>query len=54
MTDGTTEVKYKSFIEEMNAVQVRKTVNEKTIAILIFGACENHGDHMPFLSLIHI
>ena len=48
MTDGTTEVKYKSFIEEMNAVQVRKTVNEKTIAILIFGACENHGDHMPF------
>ena len=48
MTDGTTEVKYKSFIEEMNAVQVRKTVNEKTIAILVFGACENHGDHMPF------
>jgi len=48
MTDGTTEVKYRSFIEEMNAVQVRKTVNEKTIAILIFGACENHGDHMPF------
>ena len=48
MTDGTTEAKYKSFIEEMNAVQVRKTVNEKTIAILVFGACENHGDHMPF------
>jgi creatinine amidohydrolase len=32
----------------MNAVEVRKTVNEKTIAILVFGACENHGDHMPF------
>jgi creatinine amidohydrolase len=48
MTDGTTEVKYKTFIEEMNAVEVRKTVNEKTIAILVFGACENHGDHMPF------
>lgn len=48
MTDGTLEVKYKSFIEEMNAVEVRKTVNEKTIAILVFGACENHGDHMPF------
>ncbi len=48
MTDGTSEVKYKRFIEEMNAVEVRKTVNEKTIAILVFGACENHGDHMPF------
>ena len=48
MTDGTREVKYKRFIEEMNAVEVRKTVNEKTIAILVFGACENHGDHMPF------
>ena len=32
----------------MNALEVRKTVNEKTIAILVFGACENHGDHMPF------
>jgi creatinine amidohydrolase len=48
MTDGTMEVKYKRFIEEMNAVEVRKTVNEKTIAILVFGACENHGDHLPF------
>jgi len=48
MTDGTMEVKYKRFIEEMNAVEVRKTVDEKTIAILVFGACENHGDHMPF------
>lgn len=48
MTDGTMEVNYKRFIEEMNAVEVRKTVNEKTIAILVFGACENHGDHMPF------
>src|SRR5918996_5283730 len=35
-------------LEEMNAVQVRKTVNKKTIALLVFGACENHGDHMPF------
>ena len=48
MTDETMEVKYERFIEEMNAVEVRKTVNEKTIAILVFGACENHGDHMPF------
>jgi creatinine amidohydrolase len=35
-------------LEEMNAVQVRKSVNKKTVAILVFGACENHGDHMPF------
>lgn len=35
-------------LEEMNAVQVRKNVNKKTVAILILGACENHGDHMPF------
>jgi creatinine amidohydrolase len=35
-------------LEEMNAVQVRKNVNRQTVAILIFGACENHGDHMPF------
>lgn len=48
MTDRTMQVKYKRFIEEMNAVEVRKRVNEKTIAILVFGACENHGDHMPF------
>jgi Uncharacterized protein, putative amidase len=48
MTDGTMQVKYKRLIEEMNALEVRKTVNEKTIAILVFGACENHGDHMPF------
>jgi creatinine amidohydrolase len=48
MTNGSMEIKLKSFIEEMNAVEVKKTVNKKTIAILIFGACENHGDHMPF------
>ena len=34
-------------VEEMNAVQI-KNVNSKTVAILVFGACENHGDHMPF------
>jgi creatinine amidohydrolase len=41
---------YKSgkLLEEMNAAQARKNINKKTIAILIFGACENHGDHMPF------
>jgi creatinine amidohydrolase len=33
---------------EMNAIQVRDKITEKTIAILVLGACENHGDHMPF------
>jgi creatinine amidohydrolase len=35
-------------LEEMNSLQVRNRVNRKTVAILVFGACENHGDHMPF------
>ena len=40
--------KYDRLLEEMNAQQVRKNINRKSIAILVFGACENHGDHMPF------
>ena len=32
----------------MNAVQVTKNMNKFTTAILVLGACENHGDHMPF------
>ena len=35
------------FVEEMNAMQIKK-VNSETVAILVFGACENHGDHLPF------
>jgi len=35
-------------LEEMNAIELRKNLNNKTVAILVFGACENHGDHMPF------
>ncbi len=35
-------------LEEMNALQVKEKITEKTIAILVTGACENHGDHMPF------
>ena len=35
-------------IEDMNADQINKKVNEKTVALLIFGSCENHGDHLPF------
>ena len=35
-------------LEEMNARQIRNNLNNDTIALLVFGACENHGDHMPF------
>ncbi len=35
-------------IEEMNAIKIKKNVNSHTVAIVVFGACENHGDHMPF------
>lgn len=38
----------KLLLEEMNAIQVKQKINEKTVAILVLGACENHGDHMPF------
>ena len=48
MTNNSMKGKYKRLIEEMNAIEVRKTINEKTIAVLVFGACENHGNHMPF------
>ncbi|MBV9178544.1 MAG: creatininase family protein [Nitrososphaeraceae archaeon] len=34
-------------VEEMNAMQIKK-VNSETVAILVIGACENHGDHLPF------
>ena len=32
----------------MNAVQVKNCINRNTTAIIVVGACENHGDHMPF------
>ena len=32
----------------MNALQVRDSINKRTTAIIVVGACENHGDHMPF------
>jgi creatinine amidohydrolase len=48
MINNSKEKKHEYLIEEMNAVQVRKTINEKTLVILVLGACENHGDHMPF------
>jgi creatinine amidohydrolase len=35
-------------LEEMNAIQVKEKITDKTIAIFVLGACENHGNHMPF------
>ena len=35
-------------LAESNAHNLRAEVTDKTIAVVIFGACENHGDHMPF------
>jgi creatinine amidohydrolase len=35
-------------LEEMNAIQVKENVHSNTTAIMVLGACENHGDHMPF------
>jgi creatinine amidohydrolase len=37
-----------SVLAEMNASQLREAAKDDTVAVLIFGACENHGDHMPF------
>jgi creatinine amidohydrolase len=38
----------RSELGNMNAIQVRNKVNNSSIAVLVIGACENHGDHMPF------
>jgi len=37
-----------NILSEMNAVKVASSVAPETVAVLIFGACENHGNHMPF------
>ena len=38
----------KTILSEMNAKDLQMKASPDTTAILIFGACENHGDHMPF------
>lgn len=38
----------KNILAEMNAKELQGSIRPDTVAILIFGACENHGDHMPF------
>jgi creatinine amidohydrolase len=35
-------------LSEMNACELKQSITDETIGLLIFGACENHGDHMPF------
>ncbi|MGH9953766.1 MAG: creatininase family protein, partial [Nitrososphaeraceae archaeon] len=35
-------------LANMNALQVKSCINSSTTAIVVIGACENHGDHMPF------
>ncbi len=35
-------------LEEMNAIQVKGNIHSNTTVIIVLGACENHGDHMPF------
>jgi len=32
----------------MTAQDLERLISHETIGLLIFGACENHGDHMPF------
>src|SRR4026208_439872 len=38
----------KLFLEEMNASEVKNVVNKNSIAFIILGSCENHGNHLPF------
>src|SRR5687768_11364086 len=38
----------KLLLEEMNANQVKNVVNNNSIAFIVIGSCENHGDHLPF------
>ena len=38
----------KNALAEMNARSVKEAVSERSVAVVIFGACENHGDHMPY------
>src|SRR5215208_2595286 len=32
----------------MSARELEQFISHETVGLLIFGACENHGDHMPF------
>ena len=38
----------RNVLSEMNAHELGQFISDETIGLLIFGACENHGNHMPF------
>lgn len=40
--------KNSSVLSDLNAHEVKEIVKRDAVAVLIFGACENHGDHLPF------
>jgi creatinine amidohydrolase len=40
--------KLTNILSYMNATKLQQLITPDTVAVLIFGACENHGDHMPF------
>ncbi|HSA74869.1 MAG TPA: creatininase family protein [Candidatus Nitrosocosmicus sp.] len=42
------KISKKYMLEDMNAVEVREHQNSKSIAFVLLGSCENHGDHLPF------
>jgi creatinine amidohydrolase len=37
-----------NILSEMSARELEQIISHETVGLLIFGACENHGDHMPF------
>jgi creatinine amidohydrolase len=47
---STDKIGSPNLLAEMNAGQLseQQITPDKTIAVLIFGACENHGNHLPF------
>src|ERR671922_700380 len=48
-TSSENQKDHNSYIlSEMNAYDLKQQITHETIGLLIFGACENHGDHMPF------
>ena len=38
----------RNVLSEMSAHELEQFISHETVGLLIFGACENHGDHMPF------
>ena len=38
----------RNVLSEMSAHELEQIISDETVGLLIFGACENHGDHMPF------